>query len=172
MVIRQTLQLATLVSCKNSMAAGHHHDEHLVKTVYRLTISVLCCLGFIAAGCGGNSTSGGGPTPLAGTYDGSVRVAGVGSRALTIIVAVNGEIAFDVAGGGIVCPGDVPEDLELDGDSFDASVSGECVINGFPCPTTTVITGAISGGTITGSGQVLVGCPNILQPFDFNFAAS
>ncbi len=139
--------------------------------MYRFAIIVLCCLGFTLAGCGGNSTSSGGPTPFAGTYEGSVSVAGAGSDALTIVIAVNGEITFDVSGGGIVCRGDVPEDLELDGDSFDASDSGECLIDGFPCPTTTVITGAISGGTITGSGQVLVGCPASFQSFDFRFVA-
>lgn len=139
--------------------------------MYRFTIGICCCLGVTLTGCGGNSTSSGGPTPFAGTYDGTVSVAGVGADALTIIIALNGEITFDVSGGGIVCRGDVPEDLELDGDSFDASDSGECLIGGFPCPTTTVITGAISGGTITGSGQVLVGCPASIQPFDFIFVA-
>ncbi len=138
--------------------------------MYRLVVSVLCCLGFTVTGCGGNSTSSGGPTPFAGAYDGSVTVAGIGSSALTIVIAVNGDITFDVA-GGIVCAGDVPEGLELDGDSFDASDSGECVVGGFPCPTTTVITGAISGGAITGSGQVLVGCPMSVRPYDFRFVA-
>lgn len=137
----------------------------------RFAISVLCCLAIALVGCGGNSTSSGGPTPFAGTYHGSVIVAGAGSDALTIVIAENGEITFDVFGGGIVCRGDVPEDLELDGDSFDASDSGECLIGGFPCPTTTVITGAISGGTVTGSGQVLVGCPVSSQPVDFRFVA-
>jgi hypothetical protein len=145
---------------------------HTVKIMYRFAVSVLCCLGFAVTGCGGNSTSSGGPTPFAGTYNGSVTVAGIGSSTLTIVIAVNGEITFEVSGGGIVCGGDVPEGLELDGDSFDASDSGECLIGGFPCPTTTVITGAISGGTITGSGQVLVGCPASFQPFDFRFVAS
>ncbi len=139
--------------------------------MYRSVIAVMVCLGGMLAGCGGNSTDSGGPTPFAGTYEGSVTVVGVGSSALTVIIGLNGGISFDIAGGGIVCSGDVPEDIELDGDSFDASDNSECLIRGFPCPTTTTITGAISGGTVTGSGQVLVGCPNSFQSFDFAFTA-
>ncbi len=142
-----------------------------VTIMHRLRVAVLCCLGLTVAACGGGGTSSGGPTPHAGTYEGSVSVAGLGSLPLTVIIDAAGNIEFDVAGGGIVCSGDVPEDLRLDGDAFDASGSGECVVGGFPCPTTTQITGAVSGGAITGSGQVLLGCPAATPAFDFSFAA-
>lgn len=130
----------------------------------------LVCL--TTAGCGGgSSTSSGGPTRFAGSYDGTVTVAGLGNRPLTITISVDGKIDFDVVGGGIVCSGDIPDDLELDGDAFDATDSGECLVNAFACPTTTIITGAISGNAITGSGQVVVGCPGGFDTFDFVFIA-
>jgi len=132
----------------------------------------MACLVSPLVGCGGNTTNSGGPTPFAGIYDGSITVAGLGASSLTISISANGEIILDVPGNGIVCNGDIPNNLALDGDSFDASNSAECLIGGLPCPTTTTITGVISGGAVTGSGQVLVGCPAAFRTFNFSFAAN
>ncbi len=143
----------------------------LARTFKRLVVTVLSCCGAVLTACDDTSTSSGGPTPFAGTYEGTINVAGLGTRTLSITVAVDGRIVFDVNGGGIVCNGDVPEGLSLKGDSFDATSNGECLVGGFPCPTITLITGAISGDRVTGSGQVSVGCPLASDTFDFDFVA-
>ena len=125
----------------------------------------------LAAGCsGGNTTSSGGPTEFAGVYAGASTVNGV-SRPLRITITEDGIVEMQSV-GGIVCPGDLPESIGLDGRVFSSTTTEQCIVNGFPCPANTSVSGSVQDSTITGSGQVLPGCPSgSVQPVGFTFIA-
>lgn len=122
-----------------------------------------------ACGGGGSTSSSSGPTRFAGSYEGTITVDGFVNR-IEITITEDGFVEIDVP-GGILCIGDVPDRIGLDGDSFDATVSDECIVAGFLCPVNTIITGAVVDDTITGSGQVLLGCPNASTSANFSFVA-
>ena len=125
----------------------------------------------LAAGCsGGNTTSSGGPTEFAGVYAGTSTANGV-SRPLRVTVSEDGFV-FMQSIGGVVCPGDLPESSGLEGRVFSSTTTEQCIVGGFPCPVNTSVSGSIEGSTVTGSGQVLLGCPNgPTQPVGFTFIA-
>lgn len=113
----------------------------------------------LTAGCsGGNTTSSGGPTEYAGVYLGTSTTGGVSSP-LRITITENGFVILESI-GGIVCPGDLPESIGLDGRNFSSTTTEQCIVGGFPCPVNTSVSGSVQNTTITGSGQVLPGCPN------------
>ena len=122
------------------------------------------------ASCSGGSSSSGGPTAFAGKYDGTITVAGGFVNTISVTITVDGFVVIDVP-GGIVCPGDVPDRIGLDGDSFDITSGEECIVAGFSCPVNTIITGALDSDTVSGSGSVLLGCPNAGGLFNFSFVA-
>jgi len=125
----------------------------------------------LTAGCsGGDTTSSGGPTEFAGVYDGTSSVNGFSSP-LRITITPDGFVILESI-GGIVCPGDLPERIGLDGNKFSSTTTEQCVVGGFPCPVNTSVSGSVEGSTITGSGQVLLGCPNgPTQPVAYTFIA-
>jgi len=132
----------------------------------------LCLLTLlIATGCsGGDTESSGGPTEFAGIYLGSTSVNGFASP-LRITITTDGFVQMDAV-GGIVCPGDLPASIGLDGNKFSSTTNEQCIVGGFPCPVNTSVSGSVEGSTITGSGQVLPGCPNgPTQPAVFTFIA-
>lgn len=132
----------------------------------------LCLLTLlIATGCsGGDTTSSGGPTEFAGVYLGTTSVNGFSSP-LRITVTADGFVQMDAL-GGVVCPGDLPASIGLDGNKFSSTSNEQCIVGGFPCPVNTSVSGSVEGSTITGSGQVLLGCPNApTQPAVFTFIA-
>lgn len=122
-------------------------------------------------GCdGGATTSSGGPSEFAGTYTGTLSAAGAATP-LTVIISEDGFVAMRAVGGA-VCAGDLPERIGLDGDRFSSTTTEQCVVGGFPCPVNTSVSGSVSGDTVTGSGSVLLGCPNgAVQPIGFTFIA-
>ena len=125
----------------------------------------------LTVGCsGGNTTSSGRATEFAGVYLGTSTTSGT-SRPLRITISENGFIVLQSA-GGIVCPGDLPESIGLDGRNFSSTTTEQCIVGGFPCPVNTSVSGSVQDSTITGSGQVLLGCPNgPTQPVGFTFIA-
>jgi hypothetical protein len=132
----------------------------------------LCMLTLlIAAGCsGGDTTSSGGPTEFAGVYLGTTSANGFSSP-LRITITADGFLQMDAV-AGVVCPGDLPASIGLDGDKFSSTSNEQCIFGGFPCPLNTSVSGSVEGSTITGSGQILVGCPNgPTQPVVFTFIA-
>ena len=122
--------------------------------------------------CGGGSSSGSGnAAQLAGIYSGTVTTAGLArSSAIVITVQTNGNVTISIP-AGIVCAGDFPADTtNLDGNSFDVSNNGACTIGLQICPTNVILTGAFfDGDKVSGSGQVMVGCPlnTITRTFQF-----
>lgn len=136
---------------------------YLRGSVILLILAVIAC-------SGGNTTSSGGPTEFAGTYLGTVSTNGVASP-LRVNVTMDGFVLMD-ATGGIVCPGDLPASIGLDGNKFSSTTTEQCVFGGLPCPVNTSVSGSVSASALTGSGQVLLGCPNApTQPIPFTFQA-
>jgi len=137
---------------------------HLARALILLTL-------LITAGCtGGDTVSSGGPTELAGVYLGTTSVNGFSSP-LRITITTDGFVQMDAVGGA-VCPGDLPADIGLDGNKFSSTSNEQCIVGGFICPVNTSVSGSVEGSTITGSGQVLLGCPNgPTQPAVFTFIA-
>lgn len=122
------------------------------------------------AGCGDGTTSSSGPTEHAGSYIGTVSVGGATSP-LRITITPGGSVMMQ-SPGGVVCAGDLPESIGLDDDVFSSATNEQCLLGGFPCPVNTSVSGSVSDGTITGSGQVLAGCPGApVQPVVFTFIA-
>jgi hypothetical protein len=138
---------------------------------FGLSGAMLLIVVFLVAGCsGGDTTSSGGPTEFTGVYAGTSTASGV-SRPLRITVTEDGFVVMQSI-GGIVCPGDLPESIGLDGKVFSSTTTEQCIVGGFPCPVNTSVSGSIQESTITGSGQVLIGCPNgSTQPVGFTFIA-
>ena len=134
---------------------------------FRLIVLLLT----LTAGCsGGDTTSSGGATEFAGVYNGTSSVNGVSSP-LRITITLDGFVILESI-GGIVCPGDLPGSIGLDGNKFSSTTTEQCVVGGFPCPVNTSVSGSVEGSTITGSGQVLLGCPNgPTQPIGYTFIA-
>lgn len=138
---------------------------------HRFPVSVVLLTALLVAGCsGGNTTSSGGPTEFAGIYTGTSTVDGV-SRPLRITITEDGIVSMRST-GGVVCPGDLPETIGLDGRVFSSTTTEQCIVNGFPCPANTSVSGSVQDSTITGSGQVLLGCPGgPALPLGFTFIA-
>jgi len=138
---------------------------------HRFIVSVVLLTAILVSGCsGGNTTSSGAATESAGVYTGSSSINGV-SRPLRIVISEDGIVSMQPT-GGFVCPGDVPDGIGLDGSVFSSTTTERCIVNGFPCPANTSISGSVDDSTITGSGQVLLGCPGgPVLPVGFTFIA-
>ncbi|MFC1665928.1 hypothetical protein ACFL17_09960 [Pseudomonadota bacterium] len=135
-----------------------------------LAILVACLI----VSCGGGSSSGSSnAAQLAGVYRGTITSVGLArSSRILITVQSNGNVTVSVP-AGIVCAGDLPtETTNLDGNSFDISGNGACAIGLQICPTNVVLTGAFfDGDKVSGSGQVMVGCPLNVVTRTFRFLA-
>jgi len=137
---------------------------------------ISCLVFFFVVSCGGGSASGGNgdAAKLAGIYRGVVTSAGF-NRSSTIIIAVqaNGNVTVSVP-AGILCNGDFPlASTNLKGDAFDISVNGQCSIGLQICPTNVVLTGAFFDDVkVSGSGQVMVGCPLNVVTRTFQYLAT
>lgn len=132
---------------------------------------MFCVLTLLLPACGGgNTTSSSGPTEFAGSYVGTISSGGF-SAPLRITITQDGFVLMRAA-GGVVCPGDLPASIGLDGKNFSSTTSEQCIFGGTTCPVNTSVSGAVSGDTVAGSGQVLLGCPNApTQPVTFTFVA-
>lgn len=137
----------------------------------RITPYLIATICFVLVGCGGgDTTSSGGPTEFAGIYNGTATAAGI-TTPIRITITTDGFVIIEAI-GGIVCPGDLPSNIGLDGRNFSSTTNETCIVGGFPCPVNTSISGSVRDGTITGSGQVLLGCPGApTQPVIFTFIA-
>lgn len=126
--------------------------------------------------CDGSSSSSGGGSAakLVGVYRGTVSSAGFGrSSSITITVQTNGNVTVSVP-GGLVCSGDLPtKTTDLKTDSFDISTNGQCTVGFQFCPTNVILTGAFfDGNKVSGSGQVMVGCPLNVVTRTFQYLAT
>ena len=140
-------------------------------TAWMRITTCLITVAFVLMSCsGGDTTSSGGPTEFAGVYNGTATAAGV-STPIRITITMDGFVIIEAI-GGIVCAGDLPSSIGLDGRNFSSTTNETCIVGGFPCPVNTSISGSVNDETITGSGQVLLGCPGApTQPIIFTFIA-
>lgn len=132
---------------------------------------ILLLLLFVAGCSNGDTSSSGGPTEFAGTYLGTVTANGIESQ-LKVTITMEGFVRMEVV-GGVVCAGDLPTSIGLDGNKFSSTTTEQCIIGGLPCPVNTSVSGSVSGSSLSGSGQVHLGCPNgPVQPIAFSFRAA